>query len=280
MTATIDAGIVGLTVGPVACTVDARWLMAYAAGLGETDARYYDTVARGGPMAHPLFAVCYEWPVALALRAKAIDPALASLSVHVSHELLVHRPVRAGDSLRISARVTAVRQRRSGTLVVARYTTMDRSGVLVSTTDYGSLYRGVELRGPEVSADAERAEAETAVRWESAVSLPAYAAHVYTECARIFNPIHSDVGVARAAGLPGVILHGTATLALAVSRVVVNDLAGDPGRVRGVSARFTDMVELPSTVMVRGRGAADGRLAFDVVAPDRARVMARGAVTS
>jgi hypothetical protein len=40
------------------------------------------------------------------------------------------------------------------------------------------------------------------------------------------------------------------------------------------------MVELPSTVMVRGRGAADGRLAFDVVAPDRARVMARGAVTS
>ena len=45
----------------------------------------------------------------------------------------------------------------------------------------------------------------------------ATAAHVYTEGARIWNPIHTDAAVAARAGLPGIILHGTATLALAVS---------------------------------------------------------------
>ena len=44
-------------------------------------------------------------------------------------------------------------------------------------------------------------------------------AHVYTECARIWNPIHTDIAVARGGRAARLILHGTATLALAVSRV-------------------------------------------------------------
>ena len=64
----LSRDIVGVTVGPIAHDIDARWLMAYAAGLGETDPRYYDTLAPGGPAAHPLFPVCYEWPAMLALR--------------------------------------------------------------------------------------------------------------------------------------------------------------------------------------------------------------------
>ena len=57
-------------------------------------------------------------------------------------------------------------------------------------------------------------------RAEDRIDVSAVAAHVYTECARIFNPIHTDVAVAEASGLPGPILHGTATLAMAVSAVV------------------------------------------------------------
>jgi len=280
-TPTIEAGIVGLTVGPVACTIDARWLMAYAGALGEPDPRYYDTTSAGGPLAHPLFPVCYEWPVAVALRDKAVDRALAPRSVHATHRLVLHRPPRAGDSLRTTARVTGVQRRRSGTLVMVRYTTMDRTGVLVSTTDYGSVYRGVELRGDEVAPPSEAASLDgNAVRWEERVPVAAQAAHVYTECARIWNPIHTDLAVARAAGLPGLILHGTATLALAVSRVVARDLDGDPTRVRGVSADFTGMVTLPSALAVRGRGAAAGGLGFEAVNATGAAVLSRGVVTA
>ena len=42
------------------------------------------------------------------------------------------------------------------------------------------------------------------------VPISALAAHVYTECARIWNPVHTDTAVADRAGLPGLILHGTA----------------------------------------------------------------------
>src|SRR2546422_8551885 len=83
-------------------------------------------------------------------------------------------------------------------------------------------------------------------------------AHVYTECARIYNPIHTDTAVALAAGLSAIILHGTATLALAVSRVGARDLDGDPGRVRGVAGRFPGMVTLPSRPAVRGHAPHAG----------------------
>jgi acyl dehydratase len=213
------------------------------------------------------------------VRAKAIDAALAPLGVHAVHHLTLHRPPRAGDSLRTSARVTRVQRRRAGTLVVVRYTTTDRSGVLVSTTDYGSVYRGVELQGDDVAPpDSARGGRAERVHWEDTVAIPAQAAHVYTEGARIFNPIHTDVAVARAAGLPGIILHGTATLALAVSRVVTRDLGGDPTRVRGVAARFTGMVMMPSTLTVRGHGTADQSIAFDAVTPGGASLLGDGVV--
>ena len=55
----IPANTLGAEVGPRAEGIDARWIMAYAAALGETDPRYFDTAAASGPLAHPLFAVCY-----------------------------------------------------------------------------------------------------------------------------------------------------------------------------------------------------------------------------
>jgi len=199
--------------------------------------------------------------------------------VHAVHRLIIHRPPRAGDSLRTTAQVTAVQRRKRGTLVVSRYRTTDRTGVPVSTTDYGSLYRGVELRGDDGVRGWEADEADGAeVRWAEDVDVTGQAAHIYTEGARIHNPIHTDIAVARSAGLPGLILHGTATLALAVSRVVTRDLGGDPAAVRGVAGRFTGMVTMPSTLTVRGRVARQG-LAFDVADAAGQPVLSDGLVT-
>jgi hypothetical protein len=138
-TATVAASIAGREVGPIHHAIDARWLMAYAAALGETDARYYDTLVAAGPVAHPVFAVCYEWPAALALRAATIAEDLAPLGVHASHDLTIHRPPRAGDRLSTTARVLAVEQRRAGTLVTVRFLTVDDAGAPVTTTDHGTL---------------------------------------------------------------------------------------------------------------------------------------------
>ena len=270
--------LLGAEVGPCEQAIDARWLMAYAAALGERDARYFDTETPAGPAAHPLFPVCYEWPPAVALRERAIGEAIAPRSVHATHDLVIHRPPRAGDRLTTRARIVEVRPLAAGSLVVGRYDTTDATGALVTTTHYGSIYRGVSCDGtaaPRSPAPPDRGP----VLWTEDVTIGAGLAHVYTECARIWNPIHTDVAVAHAAGLPGLILHGTATLALAVSRVVTRELGGDPARVRGVSARFTGMVPMPSTVTLRGYDTAGTEIPFDVVDAAGRPVLGRGVVT-
>jgi acyl dehydratase len=275
----LGADIVGLTAGPQKVEIDARWLMAYAASLGEDDSRYYDTTTLAGPWAHPLFAVCYEWPLALALRERAIGSAASRFGVHATHALTIHRPPRAGDRLSITARVVAVQRQRAGTLVVLRFDTVDEVGAPVTTTEHGSVYRGVEADASVTGAPRPAVPDAGAARWDTPVSVGAGAAHVYTEGARIWNPIHTDRAVALAAGLPGIILHGTATLALAVSRVVRADLGGDATRVRGIRARFSGMVGLPSTFVVRGRARDAAHIAFDAVDADGRPVLSEGSIS-
>ena len=277
----LPANTLGAAVGPREQVIDARWLMAYAAALGEADPRYFDTATPSGPSAHPLFAVCYEWPLAVELRETVIGDAIAPFSVHATHDLVIHRPPRAGDVLSTSARVVEVRPIKAGSLVVVKLETVDGQGAPVTTTRYGSIYRGVGCEdggGGQAPALREGRNAPGGVRWEERVDVGPGLAHVYTECARIWNPIHTDIAVARAAGLSGVILHGTATLALAISRVVERKLAGDPAGVRGVAVRFTGMVPLPSTLTVRGRGASHAEVHFDAVDAAGRPVLDRGVV--
>ena len=277
---TIPSKIVGIEIGAVSQTIDARWLMAYAGALGEEDPRYFDTTAPGGPVAHPLFPVCYEWTAALNLRAKTLRQDLHARGVHASHHTVIHRPPQDGDRLLTRAQVIGVRPSRSGTLVLTRFSTVNRNGQPVTTTDYGSVYRGVTtetethagvepLPRPAVAAAGEP-------RWTAPVAVPPQAAHVYSECARIWNPIHTDLGVARAAGLPGPILHGTATLALAVSQVIRRELGGDPLRVREITGRLAGMVPLPSRLHVRCLGREGHLIAFDAVGDGGAPVLRDG----
>ena len=107
--ARIPASVVGITAGPREHEIDARWLMAYAAALGEEAPEYFDTARAGGVLAHPLFPVCYEWPLALDVRAMALPDEIAVRGVHATHRLTVHRPIRAGERLRTTATVAARR---------------------------------------------------------------------------------------------------------------------------------------------------------------------------
>ena len=64
----------------------------------------------------------------------------------------------------------------------------------------------------------------------------------YAEASGDHNPIHVDEATAKSAGLPGCILHGLCTMALA-QRDVVNQLAaGDPERLKFLSVRWAKPV--------------------------------------
>ncbi|HEY7252682.1 MAG TPA: MaoC/PaaZ C-terminal domain-containing protein [Methylomirabilota bacterium] len=271
----IPASIVGTKAGPREQEIDARWLMAYAAALGEDAPECFDTTRPAGILAHPLFPVCYEWPLALDLRAKALSDEIAVRGVHATHRVVLHRPPRAGDRLSTTATVAALERRAPGAYMVLRMETVDSDGRPVSTTDYGSLYLGVDCdpASPTLFPEGRgQGEGWSTNDWSTELRIPANLAHVYTECARIWNPIHTDRAVALSAGLPDIILHGTATLALAISQALRHHPRGAAAPVRTIACRFGAMVRLPSRLTVRGGepvASPDGPLVrFEALAED------------
>ncbi|MEA3193237.1 MAG: hypothetical protein QOD26_1570 [Betaproteobacteria bacterium] len=217
--------------------------MAYNAALGEVSDK-----------PHALFPVCYEWPATQALRESTRLQAINPRLVHAQHDLTIHRPLRE-EKLLVSGRVVACLQRKPGTLVVFRFEARDAKGEPVSTTDYGMLYRGVMLEGGDrsIAAVDDPPKQEQSLGQIGEVKVAATAGHVYTECARIWNPIHTDPEYARAAGLPDIILHGTATLALSVSKIL-EKLKMEVKRVR---CRFAGMVLMPGTLTVHASRVGD-----------------------
>ncbi len=233
--------------------------MAFSAALGDIP---------DAERPHPLFPAAYEWPAALALRA-SLPPEVDVRGVHATHDLRLHRLPRAGDRLSTTAVVVRVAPRRSGAFVLTRFETVDAAGEPVSTTDYGTVYRGVVCEGAPLPHSPPRPALKATMGWSARVAVAVTLAHVYTECARIWNPIHTDRAVARAAGLPDIVLHGTATLGLAVSRLLAREADGEPARVRRIIARLGAMVRLPSSLTVNRLETVDapeGRLVgFEVL---------------
>jgi len=271
----ISATVVGTSAGPREQSVDARWLMAYAAALGEEAPEYFDTTRPEGIVAHPLFPVCYEWPLALDLRAKTLTDEIAVRGVHATHRLVLHRLPRPGDRLNTTATVAALERRTPGAYMVLRMETVDAAGRPVSTTDYGSLYLDVDCDAAASTAVSTQWRGQGdgwSPSWSTEVAVPSTLAHTYTECARIWNPIHTDRAVALSAGLPDIILHGTATLALAISQTLRQDARGAATPVRSIACRFGAMVRLPSRVTVRGQepiSSVEGPLVrFEALAED------------
>ena len=286
----IRASAVGQELAEREVEITARQLLSYAAGVGETSDIHFDDARPGGCLAVPAFCVSLEWPV---VRASASDnPFGASAAeilrgVHASQDSTFHRSIRAGDRLRVAGRIASIRATRAGALVVTRLATTDAStGEPVITSWYGSIFRGVEVsetEGVVTRAEAPAAlpsfqtgetgelgglHASAAKSTHTRVSIPIAreAPHLYTECADIWNPIHTERQVALSAGLPDIILHGTATWALAAREIVRHRCDGDPLRLQRLYGRFAAMV-IPGTTIeveigVPAPGAGDGTAAI------------------
>ena len=256
----IPTDMVGDQIGPLKHEVDARWVMAYSAALGDTQDCYFNTSRENGIVAHPMFAVCPEWPVIVQGRDLAdkwgITPEETRQSVHATHDLVIHRLARPGDVLQTRLTYTGVEDKSPGAYTTMKLETFDAEDQPVFTTYQGGMYLGVPTEGDDRPARdtpdvPNLGPLPDKPLTEILVPVAHGAAHTYTESARIWNPIHTDAAVAKAAGLPAIILHGTATLALGVSATISTVAEGNPERVRRIRGRMASMVLMPSTVTVR-----------------------------
>lgn len=258
--------------------IEPRWVMAYAAGIPDERAELYDTRQRRLTV-HPLFTVAPEWQLIAAMHADGtgLDRDERRRGIHIGHDLLLASPPPTAGAVHLTARTVAVGRRRAGATHTVEFTASIDT-ITVWRTRMTSLYLGVGLRGEPTAIDTDWPASGSAVPGDSGPQLTeptlvrSIDAHVYSECARIWNPIHTDMAVAQAAGLAAPILHGTATLARAVS--ISSRLVNVPlDAITRVEAEFSGQVELGTSLTIRVRRSDAGTVWFDAVRPDGAVVL-------
>jgi acyl dehydratase len=272
----VRSAALGAELDPSTVAVTPRMTLAYAAGIGDVGPRTFDDAGPRPLVAPPAFCVRLEWTVLLASRGATLglDEKERLQAVHVEQDSTFHAPIRPGDALTTRARVVAIRATRAGALVQTRLSTAHaRTGAPVVTSWHSVIYRGVAVAGPDGRLEEAPfvPEAPSALPRRATLLVPREAAHVYTECSGIWNPIHTERRVALAAGLPDVILHGTAAWAIAGREVIGSHAEGDPTRLLRLRARFkAPIVPGGALELDHGPGAGEGQAHFRMTTPQGA----------
>ena len=261
----VRSAAIGATTDAHTVDITTRMTMAYAAGVGDANPRYLDDVAEGGILAPPAMCVRLEWSLSKAvrsLRELGLTDEEALRIVHAEQDSQFHRPIRPGDRLRTTARVVQVRAMTPGAYLSVKFATVDdATEEPVVTTYSGTIVRGVPVDGEDATLETppplRTAEGEPTMPGAVAIGIAPEAAHVYTECADIWNPVHTERAVAQMAGLPDIILHGTALWAIAAREIVNRCANGDPTCLQRLAGRFAAMV-IPGTTVVLQYGFAGG----------------------
>ena len=277
--------MVGLPLPAREAEVTPRLMLAFAAGIGDLSEPVFDDAAPGF-MAHPALCVALEWPVvsAPAVAAMVPDPADRLRAVHLVQDSTFHRPVRAHTRVITSGLVTGAWRGNSGVRSACTLRTADTDGRLLVTSRSMAVYRGVQASGDDRPSNDEAPVPDAPARGtppdvEAALDIDAALPHRYTECSGIWNPIHTERRVARAAGLPDIVVHGTATWALAGSALVARVAGGDPSRLARLRGRFGALVFPGSRLTLRATVQSEGgdsHVHFTVFTPQGEAAIADG----
>lgn len=254
----------GARLGPIEWQATTRRVLAFRAVLSDDPAGLDD--AAGRLEALPMQIVSPEWVLALMARdlpGQTLSADEQRRGVHVSQDSRFLRPILAGEVLNVGGEIVGVRASRAGAVVTTRYET--RVGEeLVAVSSSVSILRSVAVSGPEHPEPEEPAwPVFTTGLAPQSILTPRGFPHLYSECAEIWNPIHTERAVALAAGLDDILIHGTALWALA-------GLALTPagGRLTRLAARFRAPTWAGQPIALQS-GALNGpHTPFQLTAPD------------
>jgi acyl dehydratase len=280
----LNSDIVGRALPERTIEVTPRMMLAYASGIGDDAQATFDDANARDFVASPFFCVSLEWQVVIANRANGLGltPDEAVRTVHAGQNTRFVKPIRAGVRAHVGGEVVEVRQTKAGALARTRLDTRDeKTGELLASTLTTALYRGVKVDGPDRVqdgiADVTEAWAAPSAPQETRIDIDRWFPHRYTECASIWNPIHTERTVALKAGLPDIIVHGTALWALAGRTLVTAYAPNEPMKLKSLAGRFAAMVIPGSHITVRhGKGTKAGEVMFAVLNDKGEEAVAKG----
>lgn len=257
----LSSDLVGTILTPCEVSVDWRQTTNYAAAIQDNNPLYFDD--RGGKtlLSHPVFPVAVTWPVLSSLDryidSREFPKEVLLTQVHYSEHLILHRLISPGDQLSISGSLKAFLPHRAGTHAIISLEATDNEDNPVFTEYIGAMLRGVDCGVGGKSGEIPEIPESKAVEgmlWESKIRIDPLRPYIYDGCTNIEFPIHTSPDFAKAVGLPGIILQGTATLAYAVSELVNREAGMDPARVLEIACNFTGMVQPGADIKICCRG--------------------------
>jgi acyl dehydratase len=245
------------------------------AAIGRAGSRYAYEVTEAAMKAYgeatddvaggPVFAIVPVWN-AIAPASEAVASGdVRRFVVHYEHDMLLHRPLEAG--MRVVSRATpvAVLPRPNGTSLVIKTEMRDEDGELVNEQYVTEFFRGVQAdegigeRAPDHRLESDGdpvAEVTYLVAEDQTVRYAAAAGDDFA--------IHLDDEFARAAGLPGRIVHGLCTMAFAGRAVLEAAGIEDPRAVERIAVRFSAPL-FPGESVTTRVWKLDGAFGFESV---------------
>ncbi len=226
---------VGRTYDGGCALVDAHAVAMYAEATQDEHIRYYGD----GAIAPPMFHVR---PMRDLLFAFMEDPELdldTLRLVHAEYDARFHHPVRVGDVMHLRGTLTHIEQKSRGLLVEGSLLGFVDNQLAVEVRT--SFYIREQIKAPvgtgkrSLPVSVEGSGPPSHVRtWRVAADQ----SHKYAAASLDRNPIHLDPEVARAGGLPDVILHGLCSMAM-TGRTVLDAVGNsDPLRLRRLALRW------------------------------------------
>ena len=224
----------------------------------------------------PLLSVVAGYPLLFGAVASVTPPEFRDRAVHGDHQVTVVRPVAAGEVLKATAAVEAIRASKPGTSVAVRIDVTGDGGAPVAVHRAIAIVRGaqplIETGSPIAAQRPEPGEWTGTATVLLAADQPAR----YAAATGDHNAVHVDAGAAREAGFPAIIAHGLGVFGLVLGVLVEQVVGGDQARVRSARVRFGAPVLPGQQLTVQWTGV--DRVAFRTFDATGAAVLRSGLV--
>jgi acyl dehydratase len=247
----LSKSCVGKEYPPVATEVTLDAIQKYARAYNDDNPAFFDADRPGGIVAPPMFAVTVTWN---ALMTAVMDPDVQAdllRLVHGEQDMEFANPIRPGDLINASAKIVSIETKASGETMTVELTATNQNGLAVNKTLFSAFIRGGRNRDVERTAERVAEPARGEPDFAVAQTIDIDQTYRYAEASGDRNPIHVDAGIAKMAGLPGIIVHGLCTMAF-TSKVAIDKLCnGDPTRLKRLRVRFSRPVLPGQTITTK-----------------------------
>jgi acyl dehydratase len=258
----LNKELIGKTYDTVTYGVTADAIEKYARATNDLNERY---LAGEDAVASPIFPIV---PAFQFLMQAAMDPDLQAdvlRLVHGEEEHVLHQAIRPGDTLKAAPVIESIETKESGETFTVKVDITNQNDQDVATVRATSFIRG---SGSGAKGGASQEEQQREIVHEESVKVDDDQTFRYAEASGDQNPIHQDENIAKMAGLPGIILHGMCTMAMATKGAVDALAGGDPTKVKRVRVRFSKPVFPGQELTTKYWKVSDGTYGFETYNPD------------